>query len=168
MLVQGDIKYGPCLPIGKNGVKVRTYLSSALDDHSRYLIHSKFYDNQEESIVEDTFRKMVLKANVCDKVYFDNGSQYVAHQLMHSLAKLGISIRHAPVRSGRSKGKIERFHQVVDAFLREAMLEDIKTLEELNHAWSDYLEVNYHQKKHEGIKKYYQSPGADVPVGPLI
>ena len=29
MLVQADIKYGPYLPIGKNGVMKRTYLSSA-------------------------------------------------------------------------------------------------------------------------------------------
>lgn len=34
MLIQGDIKYGPKLPIGKNGTKVQTYLSSAIDDHS--------------------------------------------------------------------------------------------------------------------------------------
>ena len=45
MLVQGDIKYGPKLPIGKNGAKIQTYLSSAIDDHSRYLLSSRFYDN---------------------------------------------------------------------------------------------------------------------------
>ena len=54
MLIQGDIKYGPKLPIGKNGAKVQTYLSSAIDDHSRFVIASKFYDNCEETIVEDT------------------------------------------------------------------------------------------------------------------
>lgn len=37
MLIQADIKYGPKLPIGRNGAKVQTYLSSAIDDHSRYL-----------------------------------------------------------------------------------------------------------------------------------
>ena len=54
MLIQGDIKYGPKLPLGKNGAKVQTYLSSAIDDHSRFVIASKFYDNCEETIVEDT------------------------------------------------------------------------------------------------------------------
>lgn len=33
MLVQGDIKYGPKLPIGKNGARVQTYLSSAIKDN---------------------------------------------------------------------------------------------------------------------------------------
>ena len=104
MLVQGDIKYGPKLPLGKNGALVQTYLSSAIDDHSRLLLASEFYDNQEETIVEDTFRKAALKYGRFDKCYFDNGSQYIAKQLKLSLAKLSIRITHAPVESGKSKG----------------------------------------------------------------
>ena len=50
---------------------VQTYLSSAIDDHSRYVIQSEFYASQEESIVEDTFRKVVLKAGKFDACYFD-------------------------------------------------------------------------------------------------
>ena len=163
MLLQGDIKYGCKLPIGKNGAMVQTYLSSAIDDHSRYVIHSEFYDNQEETIVEDTFRKVIMKAGKFDVAYFDNGSQYVARQLKFSLAKLGITIRHAPVRSGKSKGKCEKFHQVVDSFLREAKIHKIRTLEELNRYWSIYLEEYYHKNAHDGIREYYESLGTDVP-----
>lgn len=163
MLLQGDIKYGCKLPIGKNGAMVQTYLSSAIDDHSRYVIQSEFYDNQEEAIVEDTFRKVILKAGKFDAAYFDNGSQYVAKQLKFSLAKLGITVRHAPVRSGKSKGKCEKFHQVVDSFLREAKIHKIKTLEELNRYWSIYLEEYYHKDAHDGIREYYESLDTDVP-----
>lgn len=152
MLLQGDIKYGCKLSIGKNGAMVQTYLSSAIDDHSRYVIQSQFYDNQEESIVEDTFRKVILKAGKFDTAYFDNGSQYVAKQLKLSLAKLGITVRHAPVRSGKSKGKMEKIHQVADAFLREVKIHKIKTLEELNSYWGMYLEEYYHKTSHEGIR----------------
>ncbi|MBO5292492.1 MAG: transposase family protein [Lachnospiraceae bacterium] len=162
MLLQGDIKYGCKLPIGKNGAMVRTYLSSAIDDHSRYVIQSEFYDNQEEAIVEDTFRKVILKAGKFDAAYFDNGSQYVAKQLKFSLAKLGITVRHAPVRSGKSKGKCEKFHQVVDSFLREAKIHKIRTLEELNRYWSIYLEEYYHKDAHDGIREYYESLGTSV------
>ena len=109
MLIQGDIKYGIKLPIGKNGAMVQTYLSSAIDDHSRYVLHSRFYDNQEESIVEDTFHKVILKAGKFDACYFDNGSQYIARQLRFSLSRLGITIRHAPVRSGKSKVSAKSF-----------------------------------------------------------
>ena len=163
MLLQGDIKYGCKLPIGKNGAMVQTYLSSAIDDHSRYVVHSQFYDNQEEAIIEDTFRQVILKAGKFDTAYFDNGSQYVAKQLKYSLARLGITVRHAPVRSGKSKGKCEKFHQVVDAFLREVKVHKIKTLEKLNHHWRNYLEEYYHKDDHDGIREYYESQGVSVP-----
>ena len=92
---------------------VQTYLSSAIDDHSRYVIQSEFYDNQEKGIVEDTLRKAVLKAGKFDACYFDRGSQYIAKQLNLSLSRLGITVRLAPPASGQSKGKVEKFHQVV-------------------------------------------------------
>ena len=69
MLIQGDIKYGPKLPIGKNGAKIQTYLSSAIDDHSRYILASRFYDNQEETIVEDTFHQAIIRHGAFDACY---------------------------------------------------------------------------------------------------
>lgn len=140
MLIQGDIKYGPKLPIGKNGAKVQTYLSSAIDDHSRYLLSSRFYDNQEEAIIEDTFHQAISRYGTFDACYFDNGSQYIAKQIQFSLARLGIRVMHAKPRSGKSKGKIEKFHQVVDDFIRESKLKNIRTLEELNRLWTIYLD----------------------------
>ncbi len=165
MLVQGDIKYGPKLPIGKNGAKVQTYLSSVIDDHSRFILQSRFYDNQDETIVEDTFRQAILKYGKFDACYIDNGSQYVAAQLKLSLSKLGIRCSHAPVHSGKSKGKIEKFHQVVDAFNREAKLKNIRTLDELNKWWGIFLEEYYHNKPHDGIREYYESLGVTLPEG---
>jgi transposase InsO family protein len=170
MLVQGDIKYGPYLPIGEGGKMVQTYLSSAIDDHSRLILDSQFYDNQEESVVENTFHQAILKYGRFDKCYFDNGSQYVAKQLKLSLARLSIRIAHAPVKSGKSKGKIEKFHQVVDGFLAEAKAARITTLEELNRRWKIYLDAYYHNRPHDGIREYYNSLGIELPgegISPL-
>ena len=163
MLIQGDIKYGPKLPIGKNGASVQTYLSTAIDDHSRFPLSSRFYDNQEELVVEETFRDAILKYGAFDACYFDRGSQYIAKQLKLSLAKLSIRIRHAPPKSGKSKGKVEKFHRVVDDFLAEAKAKKIKTLEALNHWWSIYLNEYYCQTPHDGIAEYYESMGVDIP-----
>ena len=164
MLIQGDIKYGLKLPIGPNGKKIQTYLSSAIDDHSRSILASEFYDNQEEAVVEDTFRKVILKYGAFDACYFDNGSQYIAKQLKLSLARLSIRISHAPIRSGKSKGKIEKFHQVADAFLKEAKTDKrIKTLSDLNHYWKIFLEEYYQKKAHDGIAEYYEALGVTIP-----
>lgn len=143
---------------------VQTYLSSAIDDHSRYVIQSEFYDNQEKGIVEDTLRKAVLKAGKFDACYFDRGSQYIAKQLNLSLSRLGITVRLAPPASGQSKGKVEKFHQVVDMYLREAKAHQIRTLEQLNQYWGIFLEEYYHKKPHEGIREYYESLGSPVPA----
>lgn len=163
MLLQGDIKYGPLLPIGENGKKVQTYLSSAIDDHSRMVLASRFYDNQEELVVEDTFRNVILKYGAFDSCYFDRGTQYIAKQLKLSLGKLSIRIRHAPPKSGKSKGKIEKFHQVVDDFMAEAKAAKIRTLEDLNLSWELFLNEYYHRKPHNGIREYYESRNVPVP-----
>lgn len=164
MLVQGDIKYGPKLPIGKNGARIQTYLSSAIDDHSRLILASKFYPTQDAVIVEDTFRQVISSYGKMDVCYFDNGVQYVSRQLKLSMNRLGIRIQHARPRSGQSKGKIEKFHQIVDSFLREAKLKDITTLEELNRLWCVFLDEYYQKRAHDGIREYYESLGGSVPA----
>ena len=50
-LVQADIKYGPDIRT-TGGKLIHTYLSSLIDDHSRYIIQSEFYDNERLEIVE--------------------------------------------------------------------------------------------------------------------
>ena len=133
-------------------------------------LSSRFYDNQEEAIIEDTFHQAVSRYGTFDACYFDNGTQYIAKQIRSSLARLGIRVMYAKPRSGKSKGKIEKFHQVVDAFIRESKLKNIKTLEELNRLWAIYLDEYYHKKKHDGIAEYYESLGAAVPeegISPL-
>jgi transposase InsO family protein len=165
MLLQADIKYGPKLPIGPGGKMVQTYLSSIIDDHSRYILASEFYDNQEKTIVEDTFHKAILKHGRFDAGYVDNGKQYVSRQLLRSLSKLGIRMIHARPYSGQSKGKIEKFHQVVDSFLAEARAKKIRTLEELNRYWSYFLEEYYQKASHNGIREYYESHNQVVPEG---
>lgn len=168
MLIQGDVKYGPFLPIGKNGKMIQTYLSSAIDDHSRFILASEFYDNQDEIAIADTFRKAILNYGKFDRCYFDNGSPYIAKQLKLSLAKLSIRIAHAPVNRGAAKGKVEKFHQVVDSYIAEAHVKKIKTLEELNRYWKIYLEEYYHNRPHEGIAEYYKGLGVDdVLISPL-
>ena len=164
MLIQGDVKYGPVLPpVEKGGKKIQTYLSSAIDDHSRMVLYSRFYDNQEEAAIADTMRNAILRYGRFDACYFDNGKQYTAKQLRLSLARLSIRIRHAPVDSGKSKGKIERFHGTVDAFIAEAKAKKLRTLEELNRYWVIFLEEYYHKKPHDGIREYYESLKTPVP-----
>lgn len=162
-LLQGDIKYGPELRTTE-GVLVKTYLSSLIDDHSRYIVQSEFYDNQRQEIVEDTFHKAVLKAGRFDCVYLDNGVQYTAGHLGKACAKLGIRLVHAKPGACQSKGKIEKFHQKVDQFIGEVRVAHVHSVEELNRRWKIFLEQEYQKEAHAGIREYYESQGASVPA----
>lgn len=161
-LLQGDIKYGPELRT-TDGEVVKTYLSSLIDDHSRYIVQSEFYGNQRQEIVEDTFHKAVLKAGKFDCAYLDNGVQYRAGHLAKACAKLGIRLLHAKPGACQSKGKIEKFHQKVDQFIAEVRAAHVHSVEELNRRWKIFLEQEYQKEAHAGIREYYESCGAEVP-----
>ena len=161
-LLQGDIKYGPDIRLS-DGRLIKTYLSSLIDDHSRFIVQSEFYDNQRQEVVEDTFHKAILKFGKCDACYLDNGTQYTTNQLSTALARLGIRELHAKPRACQSKGKIEKYHQKVDQFMAEIRVAKVHSMEELNQKWKYFLEQDYQKEAHDGIKEYYESQGVKVP-----
>ena len=163
-LLQADIKYGPDIRT-KDGKLIHTYLSSLIDDHSRFILHSEFYDNKSASIVEDSFHKAILQFGKFDCGYTDNGKEYISTQLVKSCARLGIRLLRAKPRKGESKGKIEKFHRVVDRFIEEIRIAKVHTLEELNRLWKIFLDQDYQKDPHNGIREYYESMDVSVPDG---
>ncbi|MCH4020138.1 MAG: DDE-type integrase/transposase/recombinase [Erysipelotrichaceae bacterium] len=171
MLVEADIKYGVGIIYIEHGRRKTAYLSSIIDDHSRHMLASEWYENQESYVVEDIFRKAILKYGKFDKAYVDNGKQYVSKQLKQSCALLDIRIIHAKHYAGWQKGVIEKFHQIVDDFIAEVKLKKPKSLLEINEYWKYFLDEYYENKAHEGIKEYYRSHDVPVPdsgISPLM
>lgn len=169
-LVQGDIKVGPQIRTTE-GKLIKTYLSSLIDDHSRLILQSEFYDNEKADVVEDTFHKAILKYGIWDSAYVDNGKQYISQYLHKSCGRLGIRILHAKPYASQAKGKVERFHQTVDRFIEEIRLAHVHSIGELNRKWKVFLEEDYQKKAHDGIARYYQSQGVEVPpegISPLV
>ena len=96
------------------------YLSTILDDFSRYIIGWKLCTTMKAEDVTDTL-ELALKASGCDqarirhkpRLLSDNGSSYVAADLADWLDKQNIDhIRGAP-RHPQTQGKIERWHQTL-------------------------------------------------------
>ena len=144
-----DIKFGPYLNIG--GAKKQIYLVSFLDDATRYVVHGEFYDGLDQSVVEDCFRKAILKEGVPRRVYFDNGKQYRTKWMERACAMMGIKLLFAKPYSPESTGKIERFNRTVDSFLDEVALKGCKTLEAFNQYFKIWLQECYHTRKHGGL-----------------
>lgn len=150
-LFQGDIKFGPYLPIGPNGEMRQTYLSVFIDDATRYIVAARFYDNQKTTIIEDTLRLAIMKYGKPDAVYVDNGRQYRSEWLKKACARLDIRLLFAKPYHPEGKGKVEAFNRRIDSFLSEVALEKPETLEKLNEYLDLWINEYYHRKKHHSL-----------------
>jgi len=148
-LWHSDIKYGPFLTI--NGIKKQIYLVSFLDDATRYVVHGEFYDSLDQTIVEDCFRKAIMKEGLPQRVYFDNGKQYRTKWMERACAILEIKLLFAKPYSPEATGKIERFNRTVDSFLSEVVLNNPKTLDDYNRFFNVWVQECYHTRGHGGL-----------------
>jgi len=144
-LWQSDIKYG----IYINGKP--TYMVCFLDDCTRNIMHSQFYTELDQSIVQDCFRQALIKYGAPDCVYFDNGKQFRTHWMKRACGKLGIRLLYAKPYSPEGKGKQERYNQTVDAFLAEAILARPKSVEELNKLYDVWMQECYLNIPHSAL-----------------
>ncbi len=146
-----DIKYGPYLPIGKDGAKRQAYLVTFSDDATRAVLHGEFYPTLDQVIVEDCFRQAIQKFGAPDAAFFDNGKQYRTKWMGRACSKMGIRLLFARPYAPESKGKIEKYHQMVDNFLAEVALEKPQTLDRLNQLFWVWLEECYQNKSHSAL-----------------
>ncbi len=96
------------------------YLSTALDDFSRYIIAWKLCTTMKAQDVTDTLG-LALAASGCNQVRIvhkpcllsDNGSSYVSAELADWLTAQNMGhVRGAPYHP-QTQGKIERWHQTL-------------------------------------------------------
>lgn len=151
-LWQSDLKYGPYIPDPKNpDKKIRTYLVAFIDDATRFVCHAEFYADQKLPVLEDCFRKSLIKCGVPEGIYVDNGKIFISKWFRIACARLNIRHINARPYSPESKGKIERFNQTVEEFIREVQLIKPKTLEELNKLFRVWLDEGYNHKEHSAL-----------------
>lgn len=147
-----DIKFGCYLPIGPNNKPQQVYMVAFLDDATRMILHAEFYSTLEQSIVEDSFRKAILKWGLPEQVYFDNGGQYRNKWMSRACAKLGIRLMFAKPYSPEGTGKIEKFNQNIDRFLDEYKFDNsARSLEAMNERFWIWLEECYQNKPHMAL-----------------
>lgn len=144
-LWQSDIKYGIYI------AGQPTYMVCFLDDCTRNIMHSEFYPTLDQKIVQDCFRKALLKHGVPDSVYFDNGSQFKTNWMKRACGKLGIRLLYAKPYNPEGKGKQERFNQTADKFLQEALIARPENLRELNRLYNVWLAECYLSQPHSAL-----------------
>jgi putative transposase len=143
------------------------YLSTILDDYSRYIIAWKLCTTMKTSDVTETLG-LALQASGCDQAHVvhkprllsDNGSSYVSGELAEWLGdkKMG-HVRGAPYHP-QTQGKIERWHQTLK---NRILLENYFFPADLEAQIETFVDHYNHRRYHESINNL--TP-ADVYFGP--
>ena len=131
------------------------YLSTILDDYSRYIIAWKLCTTMKTSDVTETL-DLALQASGCDQAHVvhkprllsDNGSSYVSGELAEWLGdkKMG-HVRGAPYHP-QTQGKIKRWHQTLK---NRILLENYFFLADLEAQIEAFVDHYSHQRYHESI-----------------
>lgn len=131
------------------------YLSTVLDDYSRYIISWKLCSTMRAEDVTDTL-DMALAVSGCNQAHVrhkprllsDNGPSYIAEELAQYIEAQRMShARGAPCHP-QTQGKIERWHQTLK---NRILLENYFLPGDLEAQIAAFVEHYNHQRYHESL-----------------
>ena len=131
------------------------YLSTVLDDHSRYILSYKLSPTMNAQDVEDTLKIALAKAGIDKvKVYHkprllsDNGPAYHSADLAKFLKERRIKHIHGAPYHPMTQGKIERWHRSMKNVVK---LQNYYSPSELERAISEWVAYYNNQRYHESL-----------------
>ena len=131
------------------------YLSTVLDDYSRYIIAWKLCSTMRAEDVTDTL-DLALAASGCDQAHVqhkprllsDNGPSYIAGELAEYIEARAMShVRGAPFHP-QTQGKIERWYQTLK---NRILLENYFLPGDLEGQIETFVEHYNHRRYHESL-----------------
>ncbi len=132
------------------------YLSTILDDFSRYIIAWKLCTTMKTGDVTETL-ELALQASGCDqanvvhkpRLLSDNGASYISGDLAEWLDEKGMThVRGAPYHP-QTQGKIERWHQTLK---NRVLLENYFLPGDLKAQIEAFIDHYNHRRYHESLK----------------
>jgi len=142
------------------------YLSTILDDYSRYIITWKLCTGMAASDVQDTLNQALEEtgleqANVVHRprLLSDNGPCYISGELADYLEDKGMSHTRGAPYHPQTQGKIERWHQTLK---NQILLENYFLPGDLEAQIAAFVGHYNHQRYHESLNNV--TP-ADVYTG---
>ena len=131
------------------------YLSTILDDFSRYIIAWKLTTGMSHTDVEDTLDLAIATTGVKQvavkhrpRLLSDNGSAYISGDLADYLAQHGIQHTHGAPYHPQTQGKIERYHRSIKNVI---CLEQHYFPWQLEQAIAAFVEHYNQQRYHEAL-----------------
>lgn len=128
------------------------YLSTVLDDYSRFIVSWELRANMTSEDVKPSIEKALqfsgLTKNTAPKLLSDNGSCYISAEIKTFLTGLGIKPINGKPCHPQTQGKIERYHRTMKNVIK---LEHYFSPEELQQAIAQFVEYYNNQRYHESL-----------------
>jgi len=128
------------------------YLSTVLDDYSRYIIAHDLCENMTTDDVKPSVLKALqvtgLTKNTAPRLLSDNGPCYISTELKSFLKTQGIKPVNGRPCHPQTQGKIERYHRTMKNVIK---LENYYSPEELKRAIAEFVDYYNHHRYHESL-----------------
>ena len=128
------------------------YLSTILDDYSRYIVHWELCETMKAEDVQSTVHSAVKKAGLKKGqrpvLLSDNGACYVSSELKGYLSAMKIRSIHGRVAHPQTQGKIERYHRSMKNVVK---LDNYFHPEQLKEAINEFVDYYNNERYHESL-----------------
>tara|TARA_B100000749_G_C18295807_1_gene410384 strand:- start:147 stop:758 length:612 start_codon:yes stop_codon:yes gene_type:complete len=129
------------------------YLSTILDDFSRYIVSwelcKSMTSKDAERSIESALQATGLKNSNPPRLLSDNGSCYISNNLALYLDSVGMDhVRGAP-NHPQTQGKIERYHRSMKNVIK---LEHYYSPEELIYRLNEFVDYYNNNRYHESLQ----------------
>ena len=131
------------------------FMSTILDDYSRYIITWKLFKTMAADDVKETLDEAIratgvehVKVNHKPRLLSDNGPCYVSDELKQYLKRQGMEHTRGAPYHPQTQGKIERYHRSMKNVVK---LEHYYFPWELERAIGQFVEYYNHHRYHESL-----------------
>lgn len=131
------------------------YLSSVMDDYSRYILSWKLFSTMSADDVKETLDMAVTSTGVMKvhvrhrpRLLSDNGPCYLSRELKDYLDKRGMSHTRGAPYHPQTQGKIERYHRSIKNVIN---LQNYYSPEELEKEIAAFVEYYNNNRYHESL-----------------
>jgi putative transposase len=129
------------------------YLSTVLDDYSRFIVHWELCKTMKTEDVQRTINRALqaaaLPKGFSPKLLSDNGSCYIASELKEFLDEKKIKLIHGRPNHPQTQGKIERYHRSMKNVVK---LDNYYCPEELKASLATFVQYYNHERYHESLE----------------
>ena len=135
----------------ERGIYKWVYCVGIIDDHSRLVVAANCFTADTALNFQITLRSAIENYYLPVKLYVDNGSPYIEHNLVSICNRLGISLIHTRTRDGASKGVIERLWLSMESQIQlDLILDKADTLEKVQKEVDDWV-TKYNSRVNRGV-----------------